>query len=129
MDDLKVAFCKLMTSKPFGDQLVVLDDKSIQDLASRLAKVARQPTRIILFGSYAQGTADQSSDLDLLVIEESLDDKAGEYMRLRAALGELPTGVDLLLLSRHDFERRSQVKGTLPYRAHHEGRVLHDEIA
>jgi len=47
-------------------------------------------------------------------------------MRLRDALGRLTTGVDLLLLSRRDFERRRQVKGTMPHRAHHEGRVVYD---
>ena len=107
----------------------MLDETAIQEAARRLATAARQPARIILFGSYARGSADEASDLDLLVIEEFLDDKADEYMRLRDALGTLPTGVDLLLLSRNDFERRSQVKGTMPHRAHHEGRVLYDTTA
>jgi predicted nucleotidyltransferase len=107
----------------------MLDETAIQEAALRLATAARRPARIILFGSYARGSADEASDLDLLVIEESLDDKAGEYMHLRDALGALPTGVDLLLLSRHDFERRSQVKGTMPHRARHEGRVLYDATA
>ena len=107
----------------------MLDESAIQEAARRLACAARQPACIILFGSYARGNADESSDLDLLVVEESLDDKAGEYMRLRDALGGLPTGVDLLLLSRHDFERRSQVKGTMPHSARHEGRVLYDATA
>ncbi|MFZ4537526.1 nucleotidyltransferase domain-containing protein [Propionivibrio sp.] len=104
----------------------MLDENAIQEAAHRLASVASQPACIILFGSYARGNADEASDLDLLVVEESLDDKAGEYMRLRGALGGLTTGVDLLLLSRRDFERRRQVKGTMPHRAHHEGRVLYD---
>lgn len=107
----------------------MLDETAIQDAARRLATAARRPARVILFGSYAKGSADEASDLDLLVIEESLDDKASEYMRLRDALGALPTGVDLLLMSRHDFERRSQVKGTMPHRARHEGRVLYDATA
>jgi len=107
----------------------VLDENAIQEAASRLASAVRQPACIILFGSYARGSADEASDLDLLVVEESLDDKAGEYMRLRDALGGLTTGVDLLLMSRHDFERRRQVKGTMPHRAHHEGRVLYDTTA
>ncbi|MDP2792912.1 MAG: nucleotidyltransferase domain-containing protein [Sulfurisoma sp.] len=104
----------------------MLDEHAINEAAKRLARAARQPARIILFGSYARGSADDSSDLDLLVVEDSLDDKAREYMRLRDALGDLPTGVDLLLLSRGDYERRSQVKGTMPYRALTEGRVLYD---
>jgi predicted nucleotidyltransferase len=104
----------------------MLDETTIQQAAHRLGSAALNPARVILFGSYARGSADEASDLDLLVVEDRLDDKASEYLRLRDALGELPTGVDLLLLSRHDFERRSQVKGTMPHRAAKEGRVLYD---
>lgn len=107
----------------------MLDDEAIRKAAERLARAASQPARVILFGSYARGNADEASDLDLLVVEESLEDKAGEYLKLRDALGNLPTGVDLLLMSRHEFERRRLVKGTMPYRASSEGRVLHDAAA
>lgn len=107
----------------------MLDEQMIQEMARRLVGIARQPASVILFGSYARGDADEASDVDFLVVEEELEDKASEYMRLREALGSLPVGVDLLLLSRHDFERRSQVKGSMPYRARTEGRVLHDATA
>ena len=107
----------------------MLDETTIQQAAQRLGVAARNPARVILFGSYARGNADESSDIDLLVVEDSLEDKAGEYLRLREVLGVLPTGVDLLLLSRRDFERRSQVKGTMPHRAVQEGRVLYDATA
>lgn len=107
----------------------MLDENAIRDTAMRLAQAASQPARVILFGSYARGNADEASDLDLLVIEESLQDKAGEYLKLRDALGSLPTGVDLLLMTRQEFERRSQVKGTMPFHANCEGRVLHDAAA
>lgn len=107
----------------------MLDETSIQNAARRVGVAASNPARVILFGSYARGSADEASDLDLLVIEEKLDDKASEYLRLRDALGDMPTSVDLLLLSRHDFERRSQVKGTVPHRASKEGRVLYDTAA
>lgn len=56
----------------------MLEEKAIQEAASHLASAVRQPAYIILFGSYARGSADEASDLDLLVVEESLDDKAGE---------------------------------------------------
>jgi hypothetical protein len=40
------------------------------------------PARVILFGSYARGTADDDSDLDLMVIEREVPDKAAEHIRL-----------------------------------------------
>ena len=51
----------------------------INELISLVAEVAN-PDRIILFGSYAYGTPDEKSDLDILVIKNgrdfSLDDEA-----------------------------------------------------
>lgn len=64
-----------------------------------------------------------------MVIEPELPDKGGEYLRLKAAMGRIGVGVDLLLYARSDFERRSQVPGTLPYWAKKEGRVLYDAAA
>lgn len=97
--------------------------------AQRLAAAATQPATVIVFGSYARGDADEGSNLDLIVIEPELVDKAAEYLRLKAAVGRVGVGVDLLLYTRRDFERRSQVPGTLPYWAKKEGRVLYDAAA
>lgn len=97
--------------------------------AERLAAAASRPATVIVLGSYARGDATEASDLDLVVVEPELPDKAAEYLRLKAAVGRIGVGVDLLLFARPDFERRSQVPGTLPYWAKKEGRVLHDHTA
>jgi uncharacterized protein len=103
----------------------MLDALQLSQAAARLARAASHPATVIVFGSYARGDAAASSDLDLLVIETELPDKADEYLRLKAALGRIGVGVDLLLISQSEFARRSQVPGTLAYRARTEGRVLH----
>lgn len=109
----------------------MLDEATIRSAAQRLAKAASAPSRVIVFGSYARGAADAGSDLDLMVIERTINDRAGEYLRLMDALGRVSpgVGVDLLLYPQSEFERRSQVPGTLPYRVRREGRVLHDSLA
>jgi len=84
---------------------------------------------VIVFGSYARGDADEHSDLDLLVIEREVREKADEYMRLHRAVGSIGVDVDVVILSRDDFDRRSQVPGTLPHWAQKEGRVVHDADA
>ena len=108
----------------------MLDDKTIQSAVARLVVAATSPSQVILFGSYARGTADEGSDLDLLVIEREMPNKADEYMRLRDALGRLApgVGVDLLLYQEHEYVQRSQVPGHVLYRAWHEGKVLHDAL-
>jgi len=107
----------------------MLDAEAIQSAVKRMVAAASGPSRVILFGSYARGTADEGSDLDLLVIEKDIADKADEYVRLRGAIGLIGTGVDVLMYSEHEASRRGQVPGTLLYWAMKEGRVLHDALA
>ncbi len=102
---------------------------TIQSAVDRLVAAASSPARVILFGSYARGTATEDSDLDLMVIEKELTDKAAEYLRLRQAIGGIGVGVDVLVYSEEEALRRGQVPGTLPYWALKEGRVLRDNLA
>jgi predicted nucleotidyltransferase len=104
----------------------MLANQSILDAARRVAAVANSPLRIIVFGSYARGDADEGSDLDLLVIEREVSDKAAEYLKLHRAVGLIGVGVDVLVFSQEEFERRSQVPGTIPYWAKKEGKLLYD---
>ena len=47
----------------------MLLNQTILDAVGRAAAVADSPFKIIVFGSYGRGDADDHSDLDLLVIE------------------------------------------------------------
>jgi predicted nucleotidyltransferase len=107
----------------------MIDMQTIQAAAERLAAAASSPARVILFGSYARGTATEDSDLDLMVIEKGVPDRAAEYLRLRRAIGGIGTGVDVLIYSEEEALRRGQVPSTLLYWALKEGQVLHDNLA
>ncbi|MBI5901695.1 MAG: nucleotidyltransferase domain-containing protein [Rhodocyclales bacterium] len=107
----------------------MLTEQAIVEAARRAAAAAESPLRIFLFGSYARGNADEGSDLDLLVVEREVRDKAAEYMKLHRAVGSIGVGVDVLVFSQEEFERRSQVTGTVPYWAKREGRLLYDAAA
>lgn len=106
-----------------------LTPEKLQSAVDRIVANIASPVRVILFGSQARGEADKDSDLDLMVIERDLPDKAAEYLRLKAAIGRVGVGVDLLLYSEAEFDRRSQVPGTVPYWAKKEGKVLYDTAA
>lgn len=63
---------------------------------------AAHPERIILFGSHARGDAREDSDLDFLVVEAQMEDRARERVRLRCALRPLRIPVDALVHSTED---------------------------
>ena len=107
----------------------MLSVEEIDAAASRVAAAAASPSRVVLIGSYARGTADDDSDLDLLVIEKQVPNRVEEGSRLRQAVGAMGIGVDVLVYSEKEAARRATVPGTFLYWAVKEGRVLHDALA
>ncbi len=103
----------------------MISGEQIQQAVERLVAAAN-PSKVILFGSYARGDATEDSDLDLMVIEQEVVNQFDEMVRLRNVMGDMPVGVDLLVYSDKEASRRSQVPGTLLYWAFKEGRVMYD---
>lgn len=103
----------------------MLSEQTIREAVERIVMVAR-PCKVIIFGSHARGNSDEGSDLDLLVIEPKPVDRYREMIRLREAVGAIGCGVDLLVYSEEEAERRGQVPGTVVYWALKEGRVVYD---
>jgi len=106
----------------------MLNSQTIAATAERIAAAASHPARVIVFGSYARGDANDDSDLDLLVVEPTIEDHTAEYLRLREAVGSIGVGVDLMLLSAPEYEKRRHWWATPVYWAEREGRVLHEPV-
>lgn len=95
------------------------------EAAVRILSVAVRPARIILFGSYARGDARDDSDLDLLVIEPQVEDRAKEMVRLRRLLRPLRIPADILVYSAEEVARWGEQPGSALYWALREGKVVH----
>ena len=74
-----------------------------------------QPDRIILFGSYAYGTPNEDSDVDLLVIMPAYNQRSQAY-KIRLAL-TAPFPMDLIVRTPKEMKWRLE-----------EGDVFHTEI-
>jgi predicted nucleotidyltransferase len=59
----------------------------------------------VVFGSWARGTADGFSDLDLAVVVETTLPPAERGNLLRGLIEALPVGVDLLVFTPDEFAR------------------------
>lgn len=90
-----------------------------------------KPQRIILFGSYAQGEADEDSDIDLLVVARTNNRwrlAAKLYLLwhdLRRRYPGLPAA-DIIVLTPRQFKEGAAVVGFIPYEAQRTGVVLYE---
>ncbi|MBI5307124.1 MAG: nucleotidyltransferase domain-containing protein [Planctomycetes bacterium] len=100
----------------------------IETVKDRLIK-AYNPRAVYLFGSFAWGTPDEHSDLDLLVVIDSSDEKP--YKRLLKGIDAL-TGLgiakDLLVYTRTEFEELANDVSTLCHKIKQEGVKLYEVI-
>jgi predicted nucleotidyltransferase len=104
----------------------MLTEGAINESVQRIAAAAHEPLKVIVFGSYGRGDADEGSDLDLLVVEREIPDYTQEYLRLHGVLDGLGVGVDLLLFTQSEFEKRRDWWTTPVYWAAREGTVLYE---
>lgn len=103
----------------------MIDQNMIQRAVRRIVD-ATHPKRIILFGSYGRDQATEDSDLDLMIIQPRVEDQAAAMVDLRQLLGSMGMGVDVLVYSEAEYERRSRVPGTVHYWARLEGKTLYE---
>lgn len=103
----------------------MISEQTIQQAAQLLGEAAK-PAKVILFGSYARGDAQEDSDLDFLVIEQDLHDKFHEMVRLRQVLRPLRVPVDVLVYSQAEIDQQQDTCSAAVYSALREGRVLYD---
>ena len=101
---------------------------SADTIQKAVSILAAQPAvlRVILFGSYAMGTAHEGSDLDFLVIEADLKSRRSEMVRLRATLRPLGVPVDVLVADAGQFEVWKDQPGTALYEAARHGQVVYE---
>jgi uncharacterized protein len=62
------------------------------------------PLKIILFGSYAYGTPNVNSDLDICVIKKEVGSKSKERKEIREKLKDLFIAKDILVPTLEEYE-------------------------
>ena len=100
----------------------------IKKMVRRIVKKF-DPTQVILFGSYARGTAGPDSDVDLLVVmpvEGSRDDQCVE---IRMALRGMGLSKDIVIVTPEEVRKYRNIVGSIIYPAYREGKILYERSA
>jgi predicted nucleotidyltransferase len=105
----------------------MVSEETIREAARRLAEEFR-PDRIILFGSYARGTADDRSDVDFMVITDAVKRISRHKMmaEMDRSLQGLRMAKDIVVLTPDEFEEDKGIPGTIARYVSKEGRLLYE---
>lgn len=104
---------------------IMITPEIIEEVKNRLINVY-QPEKIYLFGSYAWGKPDEESDLDLLVVIQTSDEKSHKRTIVgRQALWDLNIAKDLMVYTQAEFDARVTDPASLVYKVEHNGKVIY----
>ncbi len=100
-------------------------DKIIIEITKRIVSEFR-PERVYLFGSHIWGNPDKNSDLDfLIIVEESSLTPVKRATRAYRCLRDIPYPLDILVKTRKEVEKFSNVRAALEYKILNEGKLLY----
>ena len=117
---------KLFNNPPIaGIFLIMVAMHEIEQFGKRMgAEFAAE--RVILFGSYAEGTGREDSDVDLLVVAGTELAPRERYGAVRRLLADVPASFDILVKTRQEYCRWRSVLNNIVCFADKYGEVLYE---
>jgi len=101
-------------------------------IEAKIAEMVRRivdgfgPERIILFGSFANGTADADSDVDLLVVMPLNASKRKRAAEIDLALADVGLPKDVIVVTPEEVDKYRDIVGSIIYPALRDGKVLYE---
>ena len=94
-------------------------------LTNLVTQLRKEPymIRLILFGSYARMNANESSDIDLLVIVDEKNDRLETHCMIKHILNGIDTSI--VVETPNTIKQHGKMQGTVQYYAVREGLVLY----
>jgi len=102
---------------------------ALEEAVRRIVAIAR-PEVVILFGSYAEGGADEDSDIDLLVVAQT-EERLPLTVRVREAIDPVldPYPLDVIVIPAEHWSRSRRLRGMVCWEADHFGARLYERAA
>jgi predicted nucleotidyltransferase len=104
-----------------------VDKETLIDEIIERIKTGYEPEKIILFGSYAKGTAGPDSDVDLLIVKETDDRRIDRWVEVKRILRGLTSRIPIspLVYTPAELEERVVIKDYFILEVLEEGKVVY----
>jgi len=102
----------------------MISQEILSEITKRLVN-GFHPDKIILFGSQARGTADERSDVDILVICPVSGSRRSLILGMYDALDGMRLASDIIILTPEEFELDKNIPGTIARYVSLEGKILY----
>ena len=103
-------------------------EAALEEIVRRIVE-AVHPDQIILFGSHARGEAGPDSDLDLLVVAPSSEDRARRLRPVYRALHGVGMAKDVVWWTEEEIGDWRNVRGHFINRVLRDGKVVYERPA
>jgi predicted nucleotidyltransferase len=90
------------------------NDAVLNDLIERIVYFSN-PQRVIVFGSFALGTPNPKSDIDILIVKDYLQLKGHRERELLAHLADFPFPLDLTCVTPEELKKEMEDKMSFLY--------------
>ena len=106
----------------------MITEAKIQEVVRRIV-AGYDPDQIILFGSYAYGTATEDSDLDLLVVKDTEEQPHIRDRIVRQLVRDIRVPTDILVYTPNELLQWKTVKASFENYILQYGKELYGRIA
>lgn len=103
----------------------MIETKKIDDIVNRIA-IKFNPDKIILFGSYASGTPNNDSDLDLLIIKDTDLPPHRRSFDIQKLLKGSMVPMDILVYTNKEFEQEQKERYSFLSNAIKTSKILYE---
>lgn len=103
----------------------MLSEEEVQSLVDKIVKHI-EPEKVIVFGSYAKGTATAKSDLDFFVIKETHLPMGERDKDIRFVLTELLVSIDVHVYTPEEVDEFGQEEYSFVHSVIKTGKVLYE---
>jgi len=103
----------------------MLTQKQIKVITNKIVD-GYHPEKVYLFGSYTKGTANDNSDLDLMIIKQTDEPFHLRAREVRMIFSTQPAAFDIIVYTPIEFEDRKNKINQIAYFVNKEGVLIYE---